>query len=83
MSARQQLRQLVDTLPEPELHAALRFIEFLKQAGPADPLSRLLLLAPVEDEELPPAEARALDAALGQASRGEVVAWEEVKQRLG
>ena len=83
MSARQQLRHLVDTLPEPEVYAALRFIEFLKQAGPADPLTRLLLLAPVEDEDLPAEEARALDAALNQAGRGEVVAWEEVKHRLG
>jgi hypothetical protein len=83
MSARNQLRRLVDTLPEAEVHAALRFMQYLNQAGPADPVSRFLLLAPEEDEELPAGEARALDEALEQARRGEVTPWEDVKQRLG
>lgn len=83
MNAREQLRHLVDALPEPEVLAALRFIQFLNQAAPADPLSRLLLLAPEEDEDLPAEETRALDEAAGEASRGEVIAWEDVKQRLG
>ncbi len=83
MTAREQLRNLVDALPEPEVFVALRFVQFLNQTTPADPLTSLLLLAPEEDEEAPAEEARALDAAREQLRRGEVVAWEDVRQRLG
>ena len=36
MTAREQLRHLVDALPEPEILAALRFIQFLNQAIDSD-----------------------------------------------
>jgi hypothetical protein len=37
MSERERLRALVDDLPEKEVHAALRFLEFLLSLAPPEP----------------------------------------------
>jgi hypothetical protein len=82
MTAREQLRHLVENLPEPEVFAALRFVEFLTRVEANDPMTRFLLRVAEEDEETPDEEAHALDTAGEQARRGDVVAWEDVKRRL-
>jgi hypothetical protein len=37
MNDRERLRALVEDLPEGEVHAALRFVEYLRKAAPSDP----------------------------------------------
>lgn len=37
MNERERLRALVDALPENEVHAALRFVEFLLSPKPQEP----------------------------------------------
>lgn len=53
-TARERLHRLVDELPDGELHAAARFLEYLHDIG-SGPLMRLLDEAP-EDDELPSEE---------------------------
>ncbi|MBI2322120.1 MAG: hypothetical protein HYU88_08555 [Chloroflexi bacterium] len=47
-TAREHLHRLVDELPDGELHAAARFLEYLHDLG-SDPLMRLLEEAPEDD----------------------------------
>jgi len=48
-----------------------------------EPLSRSLALAPVEDEELTPETAAALDRACASLARGEGVPHEDVLREFG
>lgn len=50
MEDRQTLHTLVDELPEPELPAARRYLEYLRQT--TDPLRRALEAAPADDKPL-------------------------------
>jgi hypothetical protein len=81
MTQRERLHDLVDTLPENELHAALRFLEFLE--GEETP-SRLWSLenAPIDDEPLTPQEEAALVEAEEDLATGRVVSHAEARQRL-
>jgi len=80
---------LIDVLPEEKLSAVHSLLEVL-----VEPLSRSLAMAPVEDEDLTPETAAALDraraslaAALDRAraslARGEGVSHEEVLREFG
>jgi hypothetical protein len=48
-----------------------------------EPLSRSLSLAPVEDEEITPETAAALDGARASLSRGEGIPHEDVLREFG
>ena len=80
MEKRQALHTLVDELPEPELPAAKRFLEYLRQA--ADPLQAALDSAPVDDEPLTEDDRAAIREGFGDQARGETVSHEEVKRLL-
>ncbi len=75
---RQQAHLLLDVLPEEKLSAVRNLLEVL-----VEPLSRALAMAPVEDEELTPETAQALDRARASLARGEVVSHEEVLREFG
>ncbi len=62
MTVKEELHQLVDSLPENELPVARRFLEFLADLS-CDPVLRALHEAPIDDEPLPPEEAAESDAA--------------------
>lgn len=81
MSTKNRLHQLVDELPESEVPAAERFLEYLRDRG-LEPLVRALLSAPEDDEPETPEEAAAVQIAREQVDRGETVPWEDVKRRL-
>lgn len=49
MTKRERLHSLVEDLPDQELHAALRFVEYLRRET-SDPVARALREAPLEDE---------------------------------
>ena len=64
MTVQEKLHHLIEELPEAELHAALRFLEYLRQTGTdADPVLQALLAAPPDDEPLSEEEIAESDAA--------------------
>ncbi|MBI4505785.1 MAG: hypothetical protein HY691_09645 [Chloroflexi bacterium] len=80
-TAREHLHRLVDELPDGELHAAARFLEYLHDLG-SDPLMRLLDEAPEDDEPLTPEEEAALAEGEEAYRRGDYRPWEAVREEL-
>jgi hypothetical protein len=81
MTDREQLRALVDTLPDDELRPALRFLEFLRNQG-APPALRALALAPMDDEPMTDEDRAALEEARADVAAGRVVSHAEARRRL-
>lgn len=81
MEVRQALHTLVDELPEPELPAAKRFLEYLRHQA-ADTLRRVLDAAPLDDEPVTEDDLRAIREGFEEQVRGETVSHEEVKRLL-
>ena len=61
MASKDTLHRLVDELPDSEVQAAKRFLEFLRTLG--DPVLRAFLTAPEDDELLTPEEVAESDMA--------------------
>ena len=80
MTDRQTLHTLVDELPENELLAARRFLEYLRRTE--DPLRAVLDAAPIDDEPLTEEDLAAIRDGLEDKARGDVVSHEEVKRLL-
>ena len=72
--------RLVDRLPEEEIHAAARYLEFLSEQG--DSFVRHLADAPEESTELGPEGQRLLEAGLADVVAGRVLGLDEVKREL-
>ena len=81
MPTRDALHRLIDELPESELTAAERFLNYLRAT--ADPVLRALLEAPLDDEPETDGERRAVQEAHEELARGEVRTLEEVRRELG
>ncbi len=81
MTIQEHLHQLVDALPEKELHAALRFMEYLRDVGD-DPFVKALMDAPEDDEPITAEEAEGADEAWQEYLRGEAITAEEAKREL-
>jgi hypothetical protein len=81
MKTRQALHVLVDELPDDELAAARRFLEFLRQQG-EDPLRSFLDSAPWDDETLTEEDQAAIQEGLAEKARGEVLSREELVRTL-
>jgi hypothetical protein len=77
-SEREQAHLLLDVLPDEKLAAVRSLLEVM-----VEPLSRSLAMAPVEDEDLTPETAAALDRARASLARGEGVSHEEVLREFG
>lgn len=69
---RREIHHLVDALPERELTAAKRYLQFL-QGVENDSLSAALMTAPWDDEPESPEEAEAIQEAYQDVERGAVV----------
>jgi hypothetical protein len=82
MTGKDDLHRLVDELPEGELHAARRYLEFLKGLS-EDPLLEALENAPWDDEPETPEEAAAVEEARKEYRKGKGRPWEEVREELG
>jgi hypothetical protein len=80
MEDRQTLHTLVDELPEPELPAARRYLEYLGQAP--DPLRRALHAAPADDEPLTEDDLAAVREGYAERAKGETTSHDEIKQLL-
>lgn len=81
MTERERLHALIDSLPESEVHAALRFLEFLENEEPASSLWSIED-APIDDEPLTAAEKQALAEAESDVAEGRVVSHVEARLRL-
>ncbi len=75
---RQQAHALLDLLPAEKLNAVRSLLEVM-----VEPLARSLALAPVEDEEVTPETAAALDRARASLARGEGIPHEEILREFG
>jgi hypothetical protein len=75
---RQQAHALLDLLPAAKLNAVRSLLEVM-----VEPLARSLALAPVEDEEITPETAAALDRARASLARGEGIPHEEILREFG
>lgn len=81
MTDRDRLRALVEGLPEPEIHAALRFMEYLRLSED-DPVLAALQNAPPDDEPLTEEDVAALEEVYEDLAQGRVVSHEEARRRL-
>jgi hypothetical protein len=75
---RQQAHALLDVLSAEKLTAVRGLLEVM-----AEPLSRSLALAPVEEEEITAETAAALDSARASVNRGEGVSHDEILREFG
>jgi hypothetical protein len=80
MTIKDELYRLVDELPEKELHAAKRFLEYLRNMG--DPLLQSLMEAPYDDEPTTPEEDKGAEEAWQEYQRGKARPWEDVRDEL-
>jgi hypothetical protein len=81
MPTRDTLHRLIDELPESELAAATRFLNYFRATS--DPVLRALLEAPLDDEPETEDERRLMQQAREELARGEVRRLEEVWHELG
>jgi hypothetical protein len=79
---RREVRSLVDRLPDEELAAARRYLEYLRDLG-ADPVLRAAHEAPLDDEDEAAEEADAAKQAREEVARGDVVSTDDLRRRLG
>lgn len=77
-SERQQAHFLLDTLPDEKVSAVLTLLEVM-----VEPLAASLAKAPVEEEELTPETAVALDRARASLARAKGVPHEDVVREFG
>jgi hypothetical protein len=75
---RQQAHALLDMLPAEKLNAVRSLLEVM-----VEPLARSLALAKVEDEEVTPETAAALDRSRASLARGEGIPHEEILREFG
>jgi hypothetical protein len=79
-SEREELRGLVDKLPDSEIPAARRFLRYLYNMA-EDPVLRTAMDAPLDDEPLTSEQIARIREA--EADRGEVVRLEDLARELG
>jgi hypothetical protein len=77
--SRDTLHDLVDRIPEEELPAAKRFLEYLA----VSPAYRAALSAPPDDEPLTEADVTAIARARDEVRAGKVISHDEILQEFG
>ena len=75
---RRQAHALLDLLTAEKLNAVLSLLEVI-----VEPLASSLAMAPVDEEEITPETAAALDRARASLARGEGVAHGEILREFG
>jgi hypothetical protein len=81
VTAKEELHRLLDSLPEADVHAARRFLEFLRAAND-DPFLRALREAPEDDEPASLAEDQSAQEGWEEYRRGKARDWEAVRAEL-
>jgi len=77
--SRHILHQFVDRIPEEELSAAQRFLEYLA----VSPAHRTALSAPPDDEPVTEGDAAAIARAREEVRLGKIVSHDDVLRELG
>lgn len=77
--SRDTLHDLVDRIPEEELAAAQRFLEYLA----VSPAYRAALSAPPDDEPLTEADATAIARSRDEVRAGKVIPHDEILREFG
>ncbi len=80
MTTKEELHQLVDQLPDPEVPVAGRFLEYLRDVG--DPLLSSLRRARPDDEPVTEADRGALREGREAVRQGTLVSNEELRRQL-
>ena len=75
---RRQAHTLLDLLPADKLNAVRGLLEVM-----VEPVARSLALAAVEEEEITPETAAALDRARASLARGEGISHDEILREFG
>jgi hypothetical protein len=75
---KQHAHQLLDQLDPGQLAAVVHLLEVM-----TGPLSRALAAAPMEEEEITPETAAALDRARASLARGEGVSHDDIRREYG
>ncbi len=81
MTTKDTLKELIDQLPDSELHAVKRFVEYVRDA--ADPLLNVLLDAPHDDKELNEETLASLDEGELDLIEGRVASHEDLNRQQG
>ncbi len=81
MTTKERLHQIVEGLPDSEAHAALRYLEYLRQEA-SDPVAAVLGRAPEDDEPLTEEDLSELEAAERDWQEGRFVSNDEAKRQL-
>ena len=76
---RDSLHNLIDRLPEAEVPAAKRFLEYLA----TNPAYRAVQVAPEDDEPVTAADAKAIGRSLDDIKAGRVTTHDEVLREFG
>jgi hypothetical protein len=77
--SRDTLHQLVDRIPEGEVSAAQRFLEYLASS----PAYRVALSAPPDDEPVTEGDVAAINRARNDIQAGRVVSHEDILREFG
>lgn len=80
MQDKNRLAELIEQLPEEEMQAAVRYLEYLKDRG--DPYLKFLMSVPEENEELTEKFQRELDRAWKDIDDGQVISSDQLKRDL-
>lgn len=78
---RLRLKELIDELPEGDLHAVKRYIQFLHYLD--DPVAVSLAEAPLDDEPLTDEDIAALEEAREDIKAGRLIPAEELYREIG
>jgi len=76
---RETLHNLIDRIPEADLGAARRFLEYLV----VSPVFRAAQAAPMDEEEVTAADAEAMRRAQAEVDAGHVSSHEDVLREFG
>ena len=80
---RQQAHQLLDQLGPAQFTAIAQLLEVLAATEGVEPLARSLAQAPVEEEEITPETAEALNGARASLACGEGIPHAEILREFG
>ena len=79
--SRQEIKDLIDGLPDIELHAVKRFIQYIRDMN--DPLFRILAEATWDDEPVTDEDLEAIEESNRDIAAGRVISHQDLKAELG
>lgn len=78
---KEKLHRIIDLMPDNEIPAVQRFVEFIMEKV-NDPMLLTLALAPIDDEPLTEEEIKESEEGWQEYIEGKGIPWEEVREEL-